>query len=238
MPTDQLAALVTDPLTRAVDAVLAGTPASLAALKTGVDPDMLTDAVATYQAAGRTALHRHAENGWYQVNIQFTDPAGAEMVVAGRVGPALDQLRITGAVLGWWFLRKPPGWRIRLQAAPGVDPATVVRPLLDDLVAADVAAWRPAVYEPEIAAFGGTTAMDTVHELFCADSHGVLAYLRQPTPGLGRAAVSLLLCGTLLTAAGLDTFERGDVFDRITQLRPHPGPPAANQQNSTAASED
>jgi protein-L-isoaspartate(D-aspartate) O-methyltransferase len=56
-----------------------------------------------------------------------------------------------------------------------------------------------------------------VHDLFCADSHGVLDHLRRPEPRLGRRTVSLLLCDSLLRAAGLDTYERDDVFDRVTQ---------------------
>ena len=64
--------------------------------------------------------------------------------------------------------------------------------------------------------------MNAAHALFCADSHGVLDYVRQDAPGLGRREVSLLLISTLLHAAGLDWFERGDVFTKVAQLRPAP----------------
>jgi thiopeptide-type bacteriocin biosynthesis protein len=64
--------------------------------------------------------------------------------------------------------------------------------------------------------------MDTVHDLFCADSAGVLDYLRQDTPGLGRRELSILLLSGLMRAAGLDAFECGDVFDRVARLRPTP----------------
>jgi thiopeptide-type bacteriocin biosynthesis protein len=78
------------------------------------------------------------------------------------------------------------------------------------------------VYEPEIAAFGGMTSMDAVHDLFCADSAGVLDYLRQDNPRLGRRELSVLLLSALMRAAGLDAFECGDVFDRVSRLRPTP----------------
>jgi thiopeptide-type bacteriocin biosynthesis protein len=78
------------------------------------------------------------------------------------------------------------------------------------------------VYEPETAAFGGPAGLDTVHDLFCADSRGVLHYLRQDIPGLGRRELSILLLSGLMRAAGLDGFECGDVFDRVARLRPAP----------------
>jgi thiopeptide-type bacteriocin biosynthesis protein len=78
------------------------------------------------------------------------------------------------------------------------------------------------VYEPETAAFGGTTGMSTVHDLFCADSAGVLDYLRHDSPGLGRRELSVLLLSGLMRAAELDTFECGDVFDRVARMRPAP----------------
>ncbi|KAA2265109.1 hypothetical protein F0L68_05465 [Solihabitans fulvus] len=64
--------------------------------------------------------------------------------------------------------------------------------------------------------------LDTIHDLFCADSNGALAYLRHDTPSLGRRELSVLLLSGLLHAAGLDGFERGDVFDKVSRLRPAP----------------
>ena len=84
--------------------------------------------------------------------------------------------------------------------------------VLDDLTAAGVIArWWPTVYEPEIVAFGGPAGMRTVHDLFCADTQGVLTWLRQKPPGLGRRELSVLLFSGLLRGAGLDGFECGDV---------------------------
>ena len=206
-------------LAAAVLAVLAGTDPDAVAARHALDSTDLHDAVRTYQAAGLAALERAAENTWYQVRVQFSDWSHAETAGATLLGPALDQLRAEGAVAGWWFLRKHPCWRLRLLNAdiPAVDH------VLDDLTGAGaIGRWWPTVYEPETAAFGGPTGMDTVHDLFCADSAGVLHYLRQDTPGLGRRELSLLLLNGMMRAAGLDTFERGDVFDRVAQLRPAP----------------
>jgi thiopeptide-type bacteriocin biosynthesis protein len=223
MPADHLTTTprTTAPtgLNAAVLAVLAGADPSTVAAHHALGPADLDDAVRTYQAAGLAALERRAEDAWYQVRVQFTDWAAAETVGVTTLGPALDRLRADGAVAGWWFLRKHPCWRLRLLRA---DIAAVDR-VLDELTGTGVIArWWPTVYEPETAAFGGPAGMDTVHDLFCADSAGVLDYLRQDTPGLGRRELSILLLSGLMRAAGLDAFECGDVFNRVARLRPAP----------------
>jgi thiopeptide-type bacteriocin biosynthesis protein len=200
-------------------AVLAGTDSDTIATEHGLDPADLDDAVRTYQAAGLAALEQGAERTWYQVRVRFADWSAAETAGAATLGPALNRLRADNAVAGWWFLRKHPCWRLRLLRA---DIAAVDR-VLDELTdTGAIAHWWPTVYEPETAAFGGPAGMDTVHDLFCADSAGVLDYLREAAPGLGRRELSILLLSGLMRAAGLDMFECGDVFDRVSRLRPAP----------------
>lgn len=206
-------------LNAAVLAVLAGADPATVAARHALGLADLDDAVRTYQAAGLAALERQAEDAWYQVRVQFPDWSAAEAVGVTTLGPTLDRLRADGAVAGWWFLRKYPCWRLRLLRA---DIAAVDR-VLDELTGTGVIArWWPTVYEPETAAFGGEAGIDIVHDLFCADSTGVLDYLRQDTPGLGRRELSVLLLSGVMRAAGLDAFECGDVFDRVARLRPAP----------------
>jgi thiopeptide-type bacteriocin biosynthesis protein len=94
-----------------------------------------------------------------------------------------------------------------------------------DALSADglVRRWRPTIYEPEELAFGGPAAMDTAHMLFHADSSAILNYVRRhenTVDCLGRRELSVLLCSTLFHAAGLEWFEQGDVWHRVTRLRP------------------
>lgn len=212
------------PLAGSVLRVLAGAPLDAAATANGIDPDDLADAVDAYHTAGLAALEHHTDGRWYQVRVTFPDWDTAETTAARSLGPRLDKLAAAGATDGWWFLRKHPCWRLRF-ARPRVE---AVNRALDQLTAAGALRnWRPAVYEPETAAFGGPAGIHAVHDLFCADSRGVLDYLRQPQPGqpqpgLGRRELSLLLLGGLLRGADLDWFERGDVFARVAQLRPAP----------------
>ncbi|GGM23503.1 hypothetical protein GCM10010129_79870 [Streptomyces fumigatiscleroticus] len=82
------------------------------------------------------------------------------------------------------------------------------------------------VYEPESVAFGGPAGMTIVHDLFHADSIGVLDHLHHAThhaPGtLDAKAASLLLSTLLLRSAGLEWGEQGDVWGQITVHRPLP----------------
>jgi thiopeptide-type bacteriocin biosynthesis protein len=217
MPADHLSA-GTDAVTRAVRAVLAGQGLRDAAPAADLDPDDLRDATEAYHAAGTAALEDRAARRWHHVKIRFPDPESAERSIATCVGPRLDELEATGQVACWWFMRKPPGCRIRLFDA---DTAAVGK-LLSDLTASQaIASCNPAIYEPEVSAFGGTAGMNAAHALFCADSRGVLDYIRRDPP-VGRRELSVLLIATMLTAARLDSFERGDVFARVAAMRPDP----------------
>lgn len=209
MPADRLTLTISQ-LAERVEAVLAGT----AVERSAFDAIDLTDAVGTYRAAGRAALHRRRDRAWFHARIAWPDWADAEPLFAGKVAARLDELDPAAA---WWFLRKYPHWRVRVRTRDH----RAVEALLDDLATAGtISGWQPGIYEPETAAFGGEAAMLIVHDLFCADSRGVLGYAQQHSPALGRRELSLLLIRAMLQHGGLDWFETGDVFDRVAQMRP------------------
>jgi thiopeptide-type bacteriocin biosynthesis protein len=223
------AARLTPPASRVADAVLAilagGDPA-VAATASGLAPDDLADAAQSYHVAGIIALEQRETARWHQVRVRPGTQRPPELALATVVGPRLDSLTASGAPGGWWYMNKPPGWRIRLRDTP----PGLASEFFDDLTAAGaITAWSPALYEPEAAAFGGATGMGIAHDLFCADTSGILAYLREDDPPLGRREVSVLLISAMLAAAGLDSFERGDVFSRVAAMRPEPAPAAAAQ---------
>jgi thiopeptide-type bacteriocin biosynthesis protein len=164
-----------------------------------------------------------SEARWFHASISFPFWDAAEPVMASKVGPALDALARDGRTGSWWFLRKHPHWRIRIRDTP----PELAAGLLGKLAAnGTIGGWHPGTYEPEAHAFGGTAGMDIAHDLFCADSQGVLEYARGPAPLTGRRELSVALIGALLASAGLDWFERGDVYARVAAMRP---PPDASQ---------
>lgn len=222
MPIDRLATI--DTTEAAVAKVLTGVPLAHAASHVGMSAAELADAVEVYRQAGRRALDR-TNPSWWQVYIRFADWDLAEQAATDNLVPLLDQAEANGLISTWWFIRKHPCWRLRLRPGPsGTSMTADLSPALDRLVAeGKIDAWWPGLYEAETAAFGGGAGIDIAHDLFCADSRALINTLRGDVLTLGRREMSLLLCGTLMRAAGLEWYEQGDVWHRISQERPLPG---------------
>jgi len=216
-----------DEMAEGVLAVLAGAPPDMVAARLRVPTADLAEAIEVYQQAGRAALDTQAAtDDWYQVHVQFPDWAAAEHTAATGLDPPLGHLQDTGVIAGWWFIRKAPCWRLRLTPGHHVEHAKMrasVNPILDRLTTSGlISRWRQTRYEPETAAFGGRSGIAIAHDLFCADSNNILAYLRDPKPPIGRRELSVLLCATLFRAAGQEWFECADIWHRVTHLRPIP----------------
>lgn len=222
-----------DETTSAVLEVLAGDPLDQAAAHAAMNPADLADAVEVFHTAGQTALHAHAiSRDWFAVRIQPTEWDTAEHAAATHLAPQLKQAQDNGILAAWWFVRKHPCWRLRLYPGPATTVAELevaLGTILDSLTVAGVLdRWWPAIYEPEVLAFGGPQAMALAHSLFHTDSDSILNYLlhldvaAQPDDIPGRRELSVLLCSSLFRAAGQDWYERGDIWHRVAQMRPLP----------------
>ncbi|MFE4059374.1 thiopeptide-type bacteriocin biosynthesis protein [Streptomyces sp. NPDC059096] len=220
----------------AVLEVLAGADSNTAAARAGLETADLDAAVTVYQQAGQHALaQQFGPPAWRQVYIQFTAWDKAEQAAADHIAPILDLAQQDRMITGWWFIRKHPCWRIRLLLpAPGTQLPPTLADTLDELAAdGRIRRWWPGVYEPESAAFGGDTSMAIAHTLFHADSRAILT---TPHGDLGRRELSLLLCATLMRAAGLEWYEQGDVWHRVAKERPLPSDVPAVKIHAMAGS--
>lgn len=160
-----------------------------------------------------------SDTDWHQYLIEFTDPATAEHTVASELAPALNHAQHTCELHTWWYLRKTPAWRLRYH--PTHPDPTVLDTLLSTLAASGhVAGWSRGIYEPETHAFGGHAAMNIAHTLFHHDSQQLLTRATQTDPALGQRETTVLLFSVMLRAAGLDWFEQGDVWAKVSALRP------------------
>jgi protein-L-isoaspartate(D-aspartate) O-methyltransferase len=161
------------------------------------------------------------DTDWHQYRIEFTDPATVMPIAAQHLAPTLTQAQRTSQLSTWWYIRKPPGLRLRYRPT---DPHTqIVDTLLSDLAATGhLTSWTRGTYEPETVAFGGPAAMTIAHTLFHHDSRHLLVRAAPPntTPVMGQRETTVLLFATMLRAAGLDWFEQGDVWAMIVDLRP------------------
>jgi thiopeptide-type bacteriocin biosynthesis protein len=202
-----------------VEAVVSGQPLDDIATRSGVDRSDLEAAVAVYRLAGAAAVCAVHETPWFHANLTMADHTTADQDFAIMVVPQLDTIPAPpDNPPTWWYLRKHPHWRVRiLTDAPDLAADTLNRLVTSGAISA----WKQSIYEPEEHAFGGGIGTQVIHDLFCADSRGVLSYAAGLQP-LGRRETSLLLIGELLHSAGLDWFESADVFARVAAVRPSP----------------
>jgi thiopeptide-type bacteriocin biosynthesis protein len=160
-----------------------------------------------------------------QFNVVFPDWAGAEHAALAHLAPLLAAAEADGLITSWFFIRKAPCWRVRyLPDAPAAQ-AYFHRHLGGLRSNRHVEDFRQVVYEPETHAFGGAEAMAFAHRLFHLDSRHLLAYLAdtERLPGTRRRReLSIILCSSLLRAAGLDWYEQGDVWARVADHRELP----------------
>jgi protein-L-isoaspartate(D-aspartate) O-methyltransferase len=171
---------------------------------------------------------------WHQANLTFTGPHDAEQLAATRIAPALRDAENNGIIDSWWFVRKQQ-WRFRYHTPEhALEHAPAVGTVLPMLTAPGPWSWTTSIYEPETYAFGGPAGMDTAHTLFHADSHHVLASTHHRGD---RRELSILLLTAMMRAADLDWFEQGDVWARVSDLRPaiHPSEAAQWASLTTAA---
>ena len=234
MPTPQLNTVA---IIDAVNKILAGSPSDEVARTTGIALTTLLDATQTYHDAGIDALRNPAShNTWHQAHIEFTNWDNAVAVAAGEITPALNELRDEGIARRWWWIRKYPHWRLRVQREAAISAQTMstrLRAVANCHTPDLIHRWQSTIYEPETIAFGGINGMDIAHEHFCADSQFILDYLADNQPLLGSRETTLLLCTAMLrTGAGLDRFETADVWQRVSRLRP---PPDATMNDKIAA---
>lgn len=154
---------------------------------------------------------------WCQANVAFPDWDSAEIVALAHLAPLLRAAEDEGALTAWFLVRKRPCWRVRYLPAAGAQDR--IGKGLDALIANGHINERTAIiYEPEVHAFGGTEAMASAHRLFHRDSRSLIDHL-QGDAGKHRRETSLMLCSLLMRSAGLDWYEQGDVWARISDHR-------------------
>lgn len=152
---------------------------------------------------------------WHQLNLTCDDWAATEQMGITDLRPLLARAQDTGAIGGWWFIRKGDTWRVRLQSASETFVDQAISALTEH---GSVRAATETIYEPEIHAFGGPAGMDLAHEVFQADSRYLLD--RHATDQhTYRRELPVILAARLLRAAGLDGYEQGDCWARFAEHR-------------------
>ena len=193
----------------------------------GVSPvdEALAPLVEGYRAAGRSALRAPA-HPWWQWRLITPSPRA---LFNGPVGQTLQALEAEGAIEGMWFLCKSQGGphvRLRVLPTPGADTAGA-RARLERSFTEGQAEQVPSrvyatIYEPEMYLFGGPRGLELVHTLFMLDSRLALEAGRRERRVADR--ISQLWSELVLRHAGLDIFERWDVWRKVGLSRPGVSP--------------
>jgi thiopeptide-type bacteriocin biosynthesis protein len=181
---------------------------------------------------------------WLQVNVNlFTDSGGDQPYVPWEsLARQVSRWRAAGRFQVFWFVRKPPGLRLRFA---GPDLGAQLEPALNEwLVAAeganDIRGFRFGRYEPEVHRFGGPAGMAVAHDLFDCDSALVLRFeslddarrrrIDRHNFALASAEDFLLLCLN-------DEAEVWDVWKRLAALLQDPRPNVRLDVGAIRASE-
>jgi protein-L-isoaspartate(D-aspartate) O-methyltransferase len=155
------------------------------------------------------------DSTWQQLTLTCDDWHAAEHAAVTTLRPLLAAAQTAGDLSCWWFIRKGPEWRIRLESIGTGLPGRLVEALAGT---PGVRAARETVYEPEITRFGGPDGMAAAHRLFAADSRRLLDCLAAEGTPL-RRELPVILATRMLRAARQDWYEQGDCWERLAAHR-------------------
>jgi len=177
-------------------------------------------ALEAFVAGGVAAVRAiMADEVWLQFGLVIPRrPETSRTALYQAVGGTLRTL-ITGELAhDAFFMHKPPGIRLRLRTELACRQTVEVelnRALHEWTKLGLITGWRPAVYEPERALFGGPVSMRSVHRVFTADSIAWLGFHGTAEPPGPVWAMSLLMIRELFAALAIVGWEDGDVWDRL-----------------------
>jgi thiopeptide-type bacteriocin biosynthesis protein len=205
--------------------------ARMAARGEAIDEDRIPAAIERAAAAIDAAIddvvpRKERDGPWLYLRLPMPSGDRGEFLKL-RLAPLLGGWSSRHPLDGCWWLYKPDPFgdaiRLRVRLRSGVDTELrrVLRAECEYVLGGEVASLR---YEPELRLFGGPVGMALAHVQFMRESEFLLAWAqasdaRIPTLPHG---LSLAIVLAMLRAAGLDTFECWDVFDKVCAKRPAP----------------
>jgi hypothetical protein len=156
--------------------------------------------------------------GWSQIDLTFTDLPHGRTTTAIEIADVLGGWSARGGGR-WWFLNQDRGWRVYLQGLP---PKEAAAWLNQTAQASTAGSWRAAPVRAKTSAgpmersprrAPGSRAL-VLADLHCADSKGVLDYLREDHPLLVPRHLAGVLTVVLCHSAGLSDAQAADFVDQ------------------------
>lgn len=165
------------------------------------------------------------DTSWINLRVAM-DLRPTRDFLINSIGPLVAELAEVRSSAGWWYLvkRDVDGVAMRLRIATSeADRGATHRAIDAWLESQQLRATFP-VYEPEYHIFGGPVGMHLAHQVFCADSAFVQAFVSAIGPATDRSllpvGLSLIALVRLIRATGADDFELVDIFERVKRMRP------------------
>ena len=163
---------------------------------------------------------------WVQVNLALSARTGSFRTSSW---PLLEQLQALlqtwrqTAPVACWFVRKPPGIRLRLSGPGfGIEASQALVVLLDhEVVQGNLECWWRSTYEPETYRLGGPVALTAVHTLLSADTTiwlGWESLSRQEGARLSADFMALAFYSDLLLRANEASEEAWDVWCALHRI--------------------
>ncbi|HET9958662.1 MAG TPA: thiopeptide-type bacteriocin biosynthesis protein, partial [Polyangiaceae bacterium] len=154
---------------------------------------------------------RKQTNGWFQANVQLSSDRVAArdqaLALFAALGPEIKRWRAQGELKRFFFMRKPPGLRLRFRFVER-SALTRLQMRLHELGGQGaIQGWAPAIYEPEKYKWS-PSLVPHVHAFFDADSAAFVRWF--PRQRQGQSA---------LTAPTLSLAVLSDLFSRATESR-------------------
>jgi thiopeptide-type bacteriocin biosynthesis protein len=172
-------------------------------------------------AAGTTRVERELNpHGWLQLGVRAPSEQAVADFLVNDLAEAARGWQSGGQIDRFFFMRKPPGLRIRFR---GRNLRQRILPnLLERLERAReegrVTGHEFGVYDAETHQFGGALGLDIAHEWFTADSFAAIALLALEHSGRdtsGREALSLFALNDLISRVAGDSWEQWDVWSEL-----------------------
>lgn len=148
-------------------------------------------------------------------NLEWVQLDVAAGVTAEQLAAVLAPLWTTFGPRRWWFVRKAPGVRVRVEL-DGAGPEGLVTACRGAL--APLGPVGVAVYEPETYRFGGTAGMDVAHDHFALDTALAVLLGRAHDRGTTPIPWSVVALGDLSTRVVEDPAERWDAWKTLEEL--------------------
>jgi thiopeptide-type bacteriocin biosynthesis protein len=184
-----------------------------------------------FLAAGTAHIQQLLSETWLQAGLSFRDAEQQQRLLASG---SLPELVEHSQARAFFFMRKPPGMRLRFLLPQQEQVQPIVSWLEHARDEGLFEQFEYGIYDPETHQFGGPRGLDIFHGFSTCDSLSVLKFEALEAAGrasIDRRVLSLLVLNDLVARVAEDPWEQWDVWSEmeLTGRRVDPDSEVAQQ---------